>query len=277
MSANVRIAKLNELLGRVASNAARPRVAAAPDTSASRDAVTEVMHSTPVGADELELDEPSVDDGNAPDSLDGDLSVSSSRASLVTSPENQAEADDLDLDATDDASDVDLDELDLDEPPESGSARVADPIGRAMAEEEHAAPLTPPPESGPEPAKAPSIPTHGGPTMEQLGQTIQLDEGPDAGELEVDEPIEEVAPEVPKSHLEMELPSSNVGTFDTHLSSPPEAQAELERVRLGQAAELSAHVVERPSISTNVVDFVGAHTARVPESFLGWLDSSLDL
>lgn len=265
MSANVRVAKLSALLHRIQTNASAPRVSAAAASSAPA--------AVPVAVDELELDEPSLDEA-APDSLDGDLTASSNQSVRASGGGEHVE--ELELDAPE-ATEVELDEVELDEPPESGSSRVADPIGRAIAEEDDAAPLTPPPESGPEPAKAPSIPAHGGPTMEQLGQTIQLEEGPEDGELEVDEPLEEEAVEAPPSHLEMELPSTNVGTFDTRLSSPPEAQAELERVRLGQSAELSAHVVERPSISTNVVDFVGAHSAQVPETFLGWLDSSLEL
>lgn len=278
---SARIGKLEELLARVARNGSKPRApataAAASSPVAAASAPALAAPALDVESTELELDEPSLEE--VPDSLDSDsLGTKGSERDGGAPPSVELEMDEPaeSAPASLEAAEVELDEVELDEPPESGRSLVADPMQRALEAADRSGPLTPPPESGPEPAKSPSIPAHSGPTMEQLGQTITLEEGPE-DELEVDEPVAEAPVSAPRSHLEMELPESNVGTYDAGLSAPPEAREELERVRLGQPASVAAHVAERPVLSTNVVDFVAAHRARAPESFLGWLDSSLEL
>lgn len=174
-------------------------------------------------------------------------------------------------------------------PASSRRPRVASTMDEALAgaAARMEAPLTPPPESGPEPSagptelhipQAPARPVSVLPTTEQLGQTVSLEEGP-AADFELDEPLSETeedllagSPEA--AHLEAELPAANVGTFEQGLASPPGAREELERVRLG---EVQAQVVARPVISTNVVEFVNAGGERGAESFLALIDGSLSL
>ncbi len=173
-------------------------------------------------------------------------------------------------------------------PASSRRPRVASTMDEALAgvAARMEAPLTPPPESGPEPSagpselripQAPARPISVLPTTEQLGQTVTLEEGP-AADFELDEPLseaeEELAAAPEAAHLEAELPAASVGTFDQELASPPGAREELERVRLG---EVQAQVVARPVISTNVVEFVNAGGERRVESFLALIDGSLSL
>lgn len=237
---SARLEKLEELLARVQKNAdARPHLGGGVEAS---------------GGQLMELD--------APGSVDGP------RAQPSESWEDVDEITDLD------------DEMILDSqeeaPPESGSGprHASSPMERAFSEAGDHPPMTPPPESGEEPAARVQLPPREGPTMEQLGETISLEEGP-AEDLEVDEPTLDEEPS-PASHLEAELPAS-VGAFDEKLAAPPEAQKELERVRLGETADLKAPTTVRPVISTNVIDLVQAHYDVEPDSFAQLLDRSLSL
>jgi hypothetical protein len=164
-------------------------------------------------------------------------------------------------------------ELELDEPPESGSARVR--IAALLdGDDGDRPPLTPPPESGEEPAAKVSIPRDPGPTMAQLGQTIALDDA-GGGPLELDEP-----PPPPSrrgvDQLAMSLPSRSAG-YSEELPLPENARQELDRVRLGQSTEVGPTVHTRPVLSTNVVDFITAVRSHEPETFLALLDASLRL
>lgn len=163
-------------------------------------------------------------------------------------------------------------ELDLDEPPESGSSPVrATPLLEALDDADHP-PLTPPPESGEEPAPKVAIPRDPGPTMAQLGQTIALEEATSAA-LELDE---RVAPPSRRGidQLEMVPPVAN---YSEELPLPENAREELDRVRLGQSTEVGPTVHVRPVLSTNVVDFVSAVRSYQPETFVELLDASLRL
>ena len=176
-----------------------------------------------------------------------------------------------DIDGLDDVQEIDS--VDLDEPgvPESGPVS-ATTMDDAMDAAAHQPPLTPPPESGEEIA-SPHIPAHAGPTMEQLGQTISLDEGQQR-DFELDEPTLEIPqPEPPPSQMEAELPS----TPSEQMQVPETAREDLERVRLGDSTPIEARVVSRPVISTNVVDLVSSSRAFRPQSFLELVDASLKL
>jgi hypothetical protein len=163
------------------------------------------------------------------------------------------------------SSDVDIDFEDEDEQPPASSQRskVATTMDEALAaaaaqlDVEHEVPLkTPPPESGPQeapvgPLTAPAapdvdallgseldIPTREvvaqapvGPTPEQLGQTIDLEEarGPS---LELEE--HQVSADLPEpvEELEVSLPGREVsGGYDDRLQPPPEARDDLEAHR----------------------------------------------
>jgi hypothetical protein len=191
-----------------------------------------------------------------------------------------------DLDALEEVEDLSLEFADAlghserpeDEPPPEShsapvvSASVAQAIDDAALIEPP--PLTPPPESGEEPAGV-AVPAHGGPTMEQLGQTITLPEGP-ARDFELDEPVAALPePEAQPSRFEAELPAGR--RSEDELELPPDAAAELERVRLGERVDVRAEVIGRPVISTNVVELLSAQTRFRPETFGELLDASLAL
>jgi len=226
--------KLQALLARVQQNSTLPRILAVPAAVATPAVAPAAISAQAVPPVPLELDEPGLDSVLPP--------------SAVPS----------------------RNELDLDEPPESGSAPVRSSMDE-LGEMDHP-PLTPPPESGEEPAPKVSIPRDPGPTMAQLGQTITLDEAPRA-ELELDELA---APPSRRGidQLEMVPP---IGTYSEELPLPENAREELDRVRLGQSAEVGPTVHTRPVLSTNVVDFVSAVRSYQPETFLELLDASLRL
>ncbi len=161
-------------------------------------------------------------------------------------------------------ADVDIDFEDEPEQPPASSQRskVASSMDEALAaaaaeqlEAEREVPLkTPPPESGPQAAPMPQgitapaapdvdallggeldIPTRAdagmsasaGPTPEQLGQTIDLEEarGPS---LELAEQKGSDPAPAPVEELEVALPGPNAVGYDEHLAPPPEAREELE-------------------------------------------------
>jgi hypothetical protein len=232
----MRVAKLEGLLARVQARAKEPRP------------IAMALAGEPVAElDEPQLDEPDIDD------------IGESGH---------------DIDDIDDLEDMqEIEDVDLDEPgaPESGpvSARTMDD---AIDEAAHQPPLTPPPESGEEVA-SPHIPAHPGPTMEQLGETISLEEG-QARDFELDEPTLEVPePETPPSQMEADIPSAP----PAQLQVPETAREDLERVRLGDSTPIEARVMSRPMISTNVVDLVSSSRDFRPKSFLDLVDASLGL
>jgi hypothetical protein len=215
--------------------------------------------------DELEppsLDEPALDSPELEDEDPNSASIE------MGAPES------MDMDALDELDDLDeIDEVDIDEGlPESGP--VSANIDDAMAAAEHQPPLTPPPESG-EGLTTPHIPPRGGPTMEQLGQTISLDEGRNQ-HFDLDEPSRDERPDPASSQFEMEIPGS-IRPQAQELAAPPEAREELERHRLGDITPIEARVSTRPVLSTNVVDLVSASKSFEPKSFLELLDASLEL
>ncbi len=194
------------------------------------------------------------------------MEVSSVAVAADVAPAEELGDDDLvEVPATADANDVDIDFEDEEEQPPASSQRstVAGSLDEALAaaaasqeqEAEREVPLkTPPPESGPQEAAIPmpagiaappapdvdallgaeaEIPTTAdtGPTQEQLGQTIDLEEarGP---QLELDTPRAEAMPAPAQHELEMPLPAREaLGSYDDGLLPPPEARDELEAHR----------------------------------------------
>jgi hypothetical protein len=212
-------------------------------------------------------------------------------------------------------TDVDIDFEDEDEQPPASSqrSRVASSMDEALAaaaaqmDAEREDPIkTPPPESGPQAAPMPAglaapaapdvdallgqeldIPTRAqdaGPTTEQLGQTIDLEEarGP---ALELAEPKSTAAPEPkPVEELEVTLPGREVvGGYHHQLEPPPEARDDLEahRRRLEADApspqEASPEIVARPVPVSSPSTFGSVREGFQPSSFVELLDASLQL
>jgi len=309
-----RIPRLEALLARVQANAAQPRVSAVVVSPAAVSAAAVAAASAPVlddldapgdglpasaGAPLLELDAPDdlavsaqQDSLLAPlsSSMRGDLGVESAPPSAVEEVMAEA-AEEVDLDSMEEvdlveefAGDPSLEPVEDEEPPpesRSGPSRSAPNLADAISDVEEEAPLTPPPQSGeglaivpshaPSPAPAPSA----GPTMEQLGETIALEEGPPQ-EFDLGEPEAPTFDEPVTSAYEAEIPA-HPSAYDDQLSVPENARAELERVRLGERTDVRAEIISRPVISTNVVDFVEADRALHPTTFGELLDLTLGL
>jgi hypothetical protein len=239
-------------------------------------------------------------------------------------------------------TDVDIDFEDEEQPPASSKrSRVASSMDEALAaaarhEAEREVPIkTPPPESGPQEAPPPmglaapavpdvhallgdelDIPTRSevavaaapGPTTEQLGQTIELEEarGPSL-ELAEQQAANASAP-VAVEELEVALPSRDiVGNYDESLQPPPEALNDLEahRRRLEddippppeslaqlpsiqpgqpvaeivpiQAAPVEPEVIARPLPMGSPESFGSVRETFRPSSFVELLDASLAL
>jgi len=206
------------------------------------------------------------------------------------------------------SSDLDIDFEDEEEQAPASSQRVATTMDEALAaaaaqeaEVEREVPIhTPPPESGPQEAppavlSAPAAPDVDallgdeldipqravpatpvpsvGPTAEQLGQTIDLEEarGPS---LELAEAQQSSVPPPPQSELEMALPSREVvGGYDDSLMPPPEAREELEahRRRLEEEAiapppeSLAQYPSVQPSPAPEIVPAQAAAVDVGPE------------
>lgn len=248
------------------------------------------------------------------------------------------------------ASDVDIDFEDEDEeqPPASSQRKVASTMDEALAaaaaqlDVEREVPIkTPPPESGPQEAPPPAgalaappapdvdallgqeldIPTREsgsaiavapavGPTPEQLGQTIDLDEarGPS---LELAEPPAAEAAPATVEELEVPLPGREpVGGYDDQLRPPPEAREDLDAHRrrldedvapppeslaqlpsvqppsvevvsppaaLADAAPLTAEVTSRPVPFGSPETYASVREPLRPSTFSELLDASLAL
>jgi len=252
---SVRVAKLESLLSRVQERASQPRPVAL--------AVAPVV-------EEVELDEP--DDLGAPVAEAQDLELDEPELSLPepSAPEpSSPEAAAPESMALDDIGEMEeIEEVDLDEEPVSGG------MDAAMSAPASAPPIAP--------VSAADVGTppvaQEVPTMEQLGETISLEEGK-AQDFELDEPVlEEPEPAAEASgHLEMEIPGSVPPVAGESLQVPESAREDLERVRLGEATPVEARVSTRPVVSTNVVDFVSSAKEFQPESFAALLDASLGL
>jgi len=154
---------------------------------------------------------------------------------------------------------------------------------------------TPPPESGPQEAVLPmglaappapnidallasdippiSLPTGVGPRPEQLGQTIELEEGlgPD---LELDAPAALPTPPPPSSQeLEVRLPEREavVGRFDQDLLPPPEARDDLRAQRersdlfVGSPELTAATQPTHPPLETTTLPAPGFMERPAPE------------
>jgi hypothetical protein len=203
------------------------------------------------------------------------------------------------------ATDVDIDFEDEEERPPASSqrSRVASSMDEALAaaaeqlDAEREVPLkTPPPESGPQAAPPPmglaappapdvdallggelDIPTRadrglssaGGPTAEQLGQTIDLDEarGPS---LELAEHQQAAGP-APVEELEAPLPGpALVRGYDESLEPPPEARDDLEAHRRRQEDDIPPppeSLAQFPSVQPGapVAEVVPIHHAQPAE------------
>lgn len=260
-----RVAQLESLLARVKERAALPRPVPTLEAGSVEESPTET-------ADELvELDEPTTgfdapDDGMELDEPLANQSLSEPPASMEVIDE---------LDDMDDVVMEEFDDTDIDVEPQPESGPVsAGTMDDAMEAAAHQPPLTPPPESGEEVA-TPHIPPRDGPTMEQLGQTISLDEGQDQN-LELDEPTFAESAEEPDHQMEQHLPQSAYAQND-ELRVPENAREELDRIRLGDSTPIEARVSSRPVLSTNVVEFVSASRSFEPKSFLELVDASLEL
>lgn len=211
-------------------------------------------------------------------------------AVLASSDLPIAELDEPELDIPTTFEDDDGEGLVFDEtpPPESGSILSKDPMDLAFEEGEDEAPLTPPPESGQEFAR-PQGRRSDGPTIEQVGETVPLEEG-NHQEFELDEPDFSDAPEestvqinrsdiaalmsLASDPLEVVLPTrSQVPP----LVAPDSARAELERFVLGEATPIEARVSKRAALTTSAVDLVSASRDFKPDTFADLLDASLSL
>ena len=320
MNADEKVAALEDLLARVKRNAALPRT-----TGAAMTAAPEAEEFEEVGDDmeieELDLDEEDIVDLTDDEAEAAELAAAGEEPSAAApAAEAQAEmaADEVDIDF-DDVEDTAA-EPEVEPPASSRRAKAPSSMDEALAsaaeaeDEGREVPLkTPPPESGrqvagpPVPPQPPALdiaveddleapisaaPAGGGPTPEQLGQTVDLEEGPRA-ELELEQAVEGKAP-AEADELEAPQPdASQPGAFSPELSPPESARAEIKRHReeLGaepaaQAepspapppAEVEPQVFERPAPPAGeVAAFAHAAGAFQPKTFVELLDASLEL
>jgi hypothetical protein len=203
-------------------------------------------------------------------------------------------------------------------PPESGRQIVAPVQAPAVAYQDEAEEadlsgggdvdsLLEPDLSGGPISKAPP----GMPTMEQLGETVELEgaDGP-AAALELEALPVPAIEEAPLDEMELDLPKQEFsGAYDSSLAAPANAAADLARHRQEQAdaaktgtpvsisappspsaptAEAAARAVPAPIAAPIVVarppldvmhtaEVVAATPAKAPETFLELLDQSLSL
>lgn len=253
MSVGVRTNQLEALLLRVQKNAALPRVQGAGGPVAAP--LTEAVGS-------IELPAAS----SAAEPRDSVELVSGPRHTLASVPQVA----DLDVDDT---------ELEVDEEaPESHSGPALNRMERAFSHADHAPPLTPPPESGAEPVHMPHVPAHSGPTMEQLGATISLEEGP-SRDFDLDEPVAHSGIEASLRGTAMGV---SHGAYSDELRAPAEAGGDLARLGSKPASPSATsamaipQVVARPSFDgVAPAALTAAHRSFQPPSFEALLDASL--
>lgn len=250
---NARIAQLEALLARVAARKDLPRGAAAPLALEPQPAHAEF--------EPLRLDSPSIiPPSTEPDSL---------------------EVPELDVPLIDPLPhSVDVTEVELDdEVPESGP--VATPKNEGFVPDSDQ-PITPPPESVEElvapaarqhvsePAFVARAQSPMAPTMEQLGQTVELDEGDAKSTLELDEPgLEEATHEI------IMTPS---GRAQPDAVAPSQAYGEWSPQPTGPTlADAAPQVVHRAQLDAGVVGITSQASATSPRSFLELVDVALRL
>jgi hypothetical protein len=165
-------------------------------------------------------------------------------------------------------------------PPESGD-QVATPVAKAPKRHKPGELL----EVGDE---LPQRDLGAGPTPEQLGETIDLDE-PLGPALELDTAKAQPPPvAAPPSPLEEPIVSVAAGAFDEKLELPPEAAADMAKHRAREAAaapvqppaqvgQVTPDVVQRPALAAVPTAFATAATGFHPQSFGELLDESLSL
>jgi hypothetical protein len=321
LTAQEQIAKLESLLDRIRRNASKPRTASPVVAAAAAPAATSPRAAEPIAAaatpppvaampppaqafvEEIEEPIPDIEDLDMSDVEVVELAVDDGAAASA---------------AEDEAPDT------LDEPiPESAPRPAA-----AMADvAEPEAPIkTPPPESGRQIVApvAPVIhdsageadlsgsgdvdslleadlsggpisraPLEGGPTMEQLGATVEI-QGSDAPaaalELDAGPVLQPAAP--PADELELELPKQGfAGGYEDRLAPPSGAQADLRSLEASPPPPPAAApppaqpqiaagptIVERPAIDAHAAEVIAAKPmAKPPETFLDLLDVSLAL
>jgi hypothetical protein len=197
-------------------------------------------------------------------------------------------------------------------PKAAGSMDEALASAAAEMGEEREVPLkTPPPESGDQatgPMGAPfrqkppaddllevgeELPQRdlgAGPTPEQLGETIELDE-PLGPALELDTVKAQPPPVEAPSPLEEPIVSAAAGAFDEGLELPPEAAADMAKHRArdqiathpaapptpAAAGEIRPDVVQRAPVGGTAPVFATAAQSFQPRSFGELLDASLSL
>ena len=328
MTAQEQIAKLESLLDRIRRNASLPRTAAPvvaasapaaappapPQTPPPVAAAPPPVPVTPVPvavAQVQELDEPipDIEDLDMADVEVVELAVEESSV----------------VESEDEAPDT------LDEPiPESAPRPAAALAGGADVAEPEAPIKTPPPESGRQ-IVAPVIhddareadltgggdvdslleadlsggpisraPAADGPTMEQLGATVEL-QGADApaAALELDAGPAPSPAAVPADELEIDLPKQGfAGGYEAQLAPPSGAAADLRSLEASPPpppvesfappvqtapppepprAPAGPTIVERPPLEARAAEMIAAAPAKTPETFLDLLDVSLAL
>jgi len=182
-------------------------------------------------------------------------------------------------------------------PASSKRHRIATPFDESLgldagvppADEGREVPVkTPPPESGPQEAPAvafavpnapdldqllddlPPVPSGAGPTPEQLGQTIEL-EDTSGRVLELDS-LPEVGPQpgAIAEEFEVTLPRGEyAGSYDEALQPPPEAREELEEHRRKSGEVLAAYglpTLDEPSLEMMPVPGPGKTTSAPADS-----------
>jgi hypothetical protein len=192
------------------------------------------------------------------------------------------------------------------EPPASSrrSKVVAESLDQAIASaaahaDEREVPIhTPPPESGPQEAvlpagieapRAPAFeeeemvrPVSLGPTTEQLGETIELDEA-EGPEIEIEVAglaPPEAEPERPVEELEVTLPRAEMpsGMYDVSVSMPAqEAPVVSATPTAPAAANMAPDITSRPQILDADVAHVVRISEKAPENFAELIDGSLGL
>lgn len=243
--------------------------------------------------------------------LDGDVELESGELIDVTdlSPEEVATIE-AEVAQDEDGAAVDFADDEALLPSSSRRPKLGDESEGPGADlEEREVPLhTPPPESGRQVTNPVQIPAQGavpgdllevgeeisarrsgsGPTLEQLGETIELDE-PLGGDLELDEASEALTPPPPppRDELEQDLSPVSPAAYDASLELPSSAAEELvgHRVRERATDELGAApvataptaVVERPVLHARPAEIKGTVPRPEPRSFLELLDDSLAL
>jgi hypothetical protein len=286
------IAKLESLLDRVRRNVQRPR-AAAEAVEAAAPALVHVPVAAPAIA-EIEFDEPAVLEP-MPDIEDLDMM--------------EVEMVEIAVDSVDDARDAQVEADSFDEPIPESAPRAA--AGHAD-ELEHEVPIkTPPPESGRQ-VMAPSIQIEDdsggeadlsgsndvdslleadlsgghisraperGPSMEQLGETVEL-EGADApaAHLELDAIAAEEAPPASADELELDLPKQHYAAVQPMAAPPPVEVRSAAAPSPPQAISAAGPtLVERPAVDVPAAEVIAASPQKIPETFIELLDASLGL